>query len=262
MWRDRYAPIRTDADVPVVGRQWEYESGFRELWHAHDEGQLIYVTRGVLRVLTVDGIWTLAPFQGIWLPAAALHELHAIGEVTVRTAYVHSDATFQNGGWRSCRALRVDALLDALLVALTDGADCDASQRFDLMLALFRLELARAVPISSGTLSLPSDRRLRAICQQMLAAPDNNDTIERWSERVGASARTLARLFREETGLSFGQWRQQLRLTEAIARLALGMPVATIAAELGYQSSSAFISMFRKTLGETPQRYLRRQDVG
>jgi AraC-like DNA-binding protein len=79
---------------------------------------------------------------------------------------------------------------------------------------------------------------------------------------VGASPRTLARLFREETGLSFGQWRQQLRIVEGVARLALDVPVSTIAVELGYQSASAFIPMFRKTLGDTPQRYLKRREAG
>lgn len=94
----------------------------------------------------------------------------------------------------------------------------------------------------------------------MLSYPQNDDIIERWGERVGASNRTVARLFKEETGLSFGQWRQQLGLAEAVARLALDVPVATIATELGYQSSSAFISMFRKTPGNTPQRYLKRRE--
>ncbi|WP_251863537.1 helix-turn-helix domain-containing protein [Achromobacter sp. Marseille-Q4962] len=90
--------------------------------------------------------------------------------------------------------------------------------------------------------------------------PENNDTIDQWSEHVGASTRTLTRLFREETGLSFGQWRQQLRLVETIARLAQGVSVSTVASELGYRSASAFISMFRETLGDTPQRYLKRRE--
>jgi AraC-like DNA-binding protein len=123
-----------------------------------------------------------------------------------------------------------------------------------LLLALLR----DAESTTQGGLPLPSDRRLRTICSRLLEAPENDDTLDRWSETVGASARTLARLFRQETGLTFGQWRQQLRLVEAMARLALGDSVAHVADQLGYQSSSSFIAMFRREIGETPQRLLRR----
>ncbi len=90
----------------------------------------------------------------------------------------------------------------------------------------------------------------------LLGEPENNDTLENWGNRVGASARTLARLFRDETGMGFSQWRQQLRLAEAISPLAQGRPINVLANSLGYQSPSAFIAMFKKTLGETPRRYL------
>ncbi|QGZ65335.1 AraC family transcriptional regulator [Paraburkholderia acidisoli] len=270
IWRQRYTISASTQAALVEARTWEYENGFREVWHAHEEAQLVYVTRGVLRVLTPAGIWTLPPFHGIWLPPTVPHELHAIGAVNVRSAWVLPDADAALARWTSCRVLRVGQLLDALVNTLVAQQDADGNggasraangapeRRSALALSLFLLELSQASPLTSGTLPLPQDRRLRSICEQLLSFPQNNDTIEIWSERVGASVRTLARLFREETGLSFGQWRQQLRLVEAVAKLALDVPVATIAADLGYQSSSAFISMFRKTLGDTPQRYLRR----
>ncbi|MFT4063669.1 AraC family transcriptional regulator [Paraburkholderia sp.] len=243
----------------MVTSSWEYENGFREVWHAHEAAQLIYVTRGVLRILTPAGIWTLPPFHGIWLPPTVPHELHAIGEVIVRTAWVAPQTDPALDRWTQCQVLHMSPLLDALVSALADETDND-DRRAALALPLFLLELTRAPRLTSGTLPLPQDRRLRSICEELLSYPQNTDTIELWGERVGASTRTLARLFREETGLSFGQWRQQLRLVEAVAKLALDVPVSTIAAELGYQSSSAFISMFRKTLGETPQRYLKKRD--
>ncbi|RKP53645.1 AraC family transcriptional regulator [Pararobbsia silviterrae] len=244
--------------APLVVSAWEYGSGEREIWHAHQEAQMIYVTRGVLRVSTPAGIWTLPPFHGIWLPPTVLHELQAVGAVAVRSALIAPEASLAVQEWKQCRVLRVGPLLDALVGTLTGPID-EADPRSELVVSLFLLELSKAqTALTSGALPLPHDRRLRMICEQLLADPQNNDTIELWSERVGASVRTLARLFREETGLSFGQWRQQLRLVEAMTRLALGIPVSTIAVELGYQSSSAFISMFRKVLGDTPQRYLRR----
>jgi AraC-like DNA-binding protein len=183
--------------------------------------------------------------------------------VVVRSAYIAPHADPALNGWLQCVVLHIGQLLDALVIGLAeesdDGVDPEP-QRASLVTQLFLLELLRAPRLTTGTLPLPNDRRLRSICEQLLSYPQNNDTIERWGERVGASNRTLARLFKEETGLSFGQWRQQLRLVEAVARLALDVPVATIAMDLGYQSSSAFISMFKKTLGDTPQRYLKRRE--
>ena len=67
--------------------------------------------------------------------------------------------------------------------------------------------------------------------------------------------RTLERLFQSETGLSFGKWRQQLRLLYALRLLAAGRPVTAVAFDVGYESASAFIAMFKRTLGVTPHRY-------
>jgi AraC-like DNA-binding protein len=85
--------------------------------------------------------------------------------------------------------------------------------------------------------------------------PSLRFTIEEWGARVGASNRTLIRLFQRETGMSFGRWRQQLHIGLALQRLASGQSVTNIAFDLGYESTSAFIAMFRRMLGTTPARY-------
>ena len=74
---------------------------------------------------------------------------------------------------------------------------------------------------------------------------------------VGAGQRTLERLFWAQTGLSFGRWRQQLRLAHALKLLAVGQPVTAVALDVGYDSPSAFVSTFRRTFGKTPGRYFR-----
>ena len=79
--------------------------------------------------------------------------------------------------------------------------------------------------------------------------------MEDWGKMVGATGRTLARHFRLETGMTFGQWRQQIRILEALKRLGSKEPVTTVAIDLGYDSPSAFISMFKKALGKTPGQY-------
>ncbi|WP_244111641.1 helix-turn-helix transcriptional regulator [Burkholderia cepacia] len=118
-------------------------------------------------------------------------------------------------------------------------------------------EMHGAQLASEGLLPLPKDRRLQQICGQLMDAPADNTPLNDWGMRVGASESTLERAFKDETGLTFGQWRQRWRLVESISRLAKGMAVSTIATELGYRNSSAFITMFRRAMGETPQRFLR-----
>jgi len=103
---------------------------------------------------------------------------------------------------------------------------------------------------------LPAEPRLRALCLAMLDDLSQDGTLEDWAGRLGASGRTLARLFLRETGLSFGAWRRQARLAEAVARLTQGSSIAEIAAALGYESPSAFTAMFRRELGESPRRYV------
>ena len=89
----------------------------------------------------------------------------------------------------------------------------------------------------------------------MKAEPASRKTLNDWAGSLGLSARTLARLFAAQTGMTFRQWQRQARLLEALVRLAENQPVTTIAYDLGYESPSAFIYAFRRALGTTPKRY-------
>jgi AraC-like DNA-binding protein len=89
----------------------------------------------------------------------------------------------------------------------------------------------------------------------MLDDPARHAGIDAWARDAGASARTVARLFRSELGMSFGQWRQQALLTRAVTLAARGQPMSHIAAELGYASPSAFSAMVRRAVGAPPSRF-------
>ena len=117
------------------------------------------------------------------------------------------------------------------------------------------LDELRAAPLEPIHLPMPADRRLQRLTEAMIAEPGLRFTIDEWGARVGASNRTLSRLFQRETGMSFVRWRQQLHIGVALQRLAAGQPVTVIAGDLGYESISAFIAMFRRMLGTTPTRY-------
>ena len=90
----------------------------------------------------------------------------------------------------------------------------------------------------------------------MLDDPTRHATLEDWADDVGASPRTVARLFRSELSTSFLQWRQQVLLARAVTLAARKLPMADIAAELGYASASAFSAMVRRSVGAPPSRFL------
>lgn len=241
----------------VATREMHYHAGREERWHAHEVAQLILCFQGVMRVQTQTASWTLTPGRALWLPGNIPHALMALSDI--RSLSLYLDPKLARAFWPQTHSMMISPLLQALMQTLVENeqqAQPEAA-RVELIMPLLLDEIRRAPAGPVCNLPLPSDRRLLSICQQLLQAPASSDTLEAWGQRVGASSRTLARLFRDQTGITFTQWRQQLRLSEALVQLAQGQTVVRIANQLGYQSPSAFISMFRRLMGETPQRFLR-----
>jgi len=242
-----------DVPRPVAAMAKEYPDGFLVKPHSHVRGQLLYATAGAMRVSAAGGSWTVPPQRAMWIPAGTRHALRMVGQVTMRTLYIRpADAPWTDP---VCKVIEVSGLLRELILgALEEPAACEEGSRGELInrLILSELNKAERVPIR---VPMPQDLRLLTICNFLLEHPESNDTIELWSERVGFSGRTIARRFQAETGLNFGEWRQQVRIAEAVCRLSLGQSIKVIAAALGYTSSSAFIAMFRKALGKAPQQY-------
>ena len=86
-------------------------------------------------------------------------------------------------------------------------------------------------------------------------APGDQQPLDAWARTINTSPRTLARRFQSETGLSFGAWRQQARVLEAMGRLGGGESVTQVALDLGYESVSAFSAMFHRATGTPPSRF-------
>lgn len=223
--------------------------------HSHPRGQLVYAIEGMMRVSTPDGFWTLPPLRALWVPPGATHAIQMAGAVRMRTLYVHADAAAVL--WDRCQVIEVSGLLRELILALAaEPVEYAMDGRGGQIAALLLTELRRA-PVIPMRIPWPGDRRLQTVCRAILAQPGTVRTIDDWGDEVGASGRTLIRLFQAELGLNYRQWVQQVRLAEALRRLSLGHSVARIAAELGYRSPSAFTAMFRRALGAPPQDYLR-----
>ncbi len=139
------------------------------------------------------------------------------------------------------------------LVALEAGDTDDEHRSLVQRLILHEIAALERMPLH---LPMPQDRRLQAICLALLETPESTRTLDDWSLEVGASTRTLSRLFAQELGMSFNDWRQQLRLTEALPRLLARHGVQQVAHDLGYGSGRAFSAMFRRLLGENPREYV------
>lgn len=218
--------------------------------HSHGWGQVTYAAQGVIRVTVGNSTWIVPPLRAIWIPPNATHEIVTLEKAQLRALYVHASATpFQ---CTECLVLDISALLRELIIALS--LIDRAGPRESMLSALILDELAHSstLPIR---VSLPADKRLKVLCETLIADPATTLTLEQWAHRVGASERTLARLFEQDLGMTFGQWRQQMRLAHAAPLIARGLPLSRVAAELGYASQSAFSAMFKKTFGCSPSSF-------
>jgi AraC-like DNA-binding protein/mannose-6-phosphate isomerase-like protein (cupin superfamily) len=240
---------------PVTAMSKNYPSGAEVARHQHERAQLLYAVEGVMRVATAVGTWIVPPQRALWIPPEVEHELRMIGAVAVRILYIVPDAA--PGLPTTCTILSVSPLLRELILAAIEGpVEYAANSRGEAIVTLVLHEIA-AIETVAPQLTMPHDDRVARVCQVVLDRIGENLGLDDLAAGIGVSARTMTRLFQQETGMSFQAWRQRARLSEALARLATGQRTARVAADLGYGSSAAFITMFKRMLGTTPGRYFR-----
>ncbi|MGO7732735.1 AraC family transcriptional regulator [Rhizobium leguminosarum] len=238
----------------VVGLTVELAAAGETEPHRHRKAQLLYVISGALTVEAAGGIWTVPPQCAVWLPAGVLHLARATGRIVVANLYIEPElAGFLGNG---CGILFIRPLLREIILCFTsDPVLLTEEEGRRARLSGVLLDELRDSPLEPLRLPMPLDRRLRRLADALLADPSARLTIEEWGACIGASTRTLTRLFQRETGMSFGRWRQQLHVGLSLQRLASGDAVTTIALDLGYESASSFITMFRRHTGASPARY-------
>jgi len=245
-----------DPARPIAPLAIDYTGASLRPWHHHRRGQLLYADAGVMQVGTAAGTWVVAPEQAVWVPPGIEHQVGHRAGVAMRTLYIDVQVSRELPG--DCCVVAVPPLLRHLILrAMEVGLDYTPDSPGARLMAVILDELREMKP-EPLHLPHPRDPRLRKIAEALLADPADGRALADWAREAGASARTLARLFVKETGMTFGAWRERLRLTTAVARLAEGESVTAVAYDLGYQSPSAFIAMFRRSLGETPGRYLKK----
>ena len=238
----------------IVGYAVDYAQGHSTGFHRHMRAQLVHADSGLMAVRTGSGSWLVPPGHAVWVPAEVVHEVRATTPVGMRTLYLRSDSGVPI--WPDCRVVEIPELVRGLIgrvVMLPRDYPAEGPQARLVAVLADELSVLAPAPLD---LPLPSDRRALEVARGLIEAPGDERSLTAWGRDVGASDRTLARLFEAETGLSFGAWRRRRRLLAALERLAAGTPVTTVALDMGYASPSAFVAMFRRELGASPTRYL------
>jgi AraC-like DNA-binding protein/mannose-6-phosphate isomerase-like protein (cupin superfamily) len=221
--------------------------------HQHSCAQLIHAASGVLEVVTDEGRWIVPPQRGVWVPPGTVHQVLSKKRFDLCTLYVSRYLAKPMA--THCQVVQVSPLLSELLLK---GAELGVewvrggAQERLLRVALDQMAFQGTEPLH---LPKPKDKRIVRISDALQANPADTTELRGWAQTVGASERTLARIFKDDTGLGFSQWRRQCRLMHAVNMLADGRSVTQVAMDVGYGDMSSFVRDFRLALGSTPGQY-------
>jgi AraC-like DNA-binding protein/mannose-6-phosphate isomerase-like protein (cupin superfamily) len=248
---ERYADFQ---DVPshVSAMAKSYPVGVSQEKHSHKRAQLIFAVSGVMEIGAGGRHWLIPPHRALWVPPEVVHEARpARMPFELRTIYVRV-ADVSAPLPLIPTLVYVTPLLRELIVRAVDlpieeGVSGAAVQIVELIFNELHF-------LPAGEFDMPrvSDPRLVRIEEQLRRAPGDARGVEEWAALANMSSRTLGRKLKTETGISFAAWRQQIRLTEAVARLVRGESITSIASSLGYENIGSFSRMFKQAMGASP----------
>jgi AraC-like DNA-binding protein len=232
------AVIYAESESPGVPTEWPP--------HAHPMHELVWVRGGTLTARVGSRLFTVAEGTALWLPAGVPHAGRLTARVELHDAFFAPERTPLD--LAEPRTIAMTPVLESLLTHLA-RPDLDPAPRARAEAVVFdvlepsdqRLELP-----------LPGDPRIDPVARALLADPADGRGLEEWAAELGVSERTITRVFRRTTGLSFAQWRRALRVHHALTLLADGWDVQSTSEQLGYAQPSTFIAAFRQVLGATP----------
>lgn len=221
----------------------------------HRKGQLTIPFSGVISANTQEGIWIVPTKHGLWIPSNTPHNLTYT--VSGQFCFLYIDPEVAPMPSECCTLALTPLILEMLLKFAQMPQSYSPYGRTGRFVQVLLDELLET---RAEHLFLPvsQDATIQRIADEVISQPYKRTTIAQWAEQFNMSERTFARFFQKETSLTFGDWRKQLHIMMAIEWLLAGLSVQIIAERLGYESVSAFITMFKKHLGFTPKQYLKR----
>lgn len=230
--------ILSESEVAGIPLEWEP--------HSHPVHELVWVRGGMLTARVDDQVFTVSEGSGLWLPAGVMHS----GRLTAKVEFFNAafDPERTPLAFERPTVIAMHPVLESLLGYLSN-VNLDAEARARAEAVVFDVLEPSKRPL---TLQVPGDDRIDAIARALLADAADGRGLDDWAQELGLSERTISRAFRRATGLSFVQWRQVLRVHEALTLLAEGHDVHAISESLGYAQPSTFIAAFRRVMGTTP----------
>lgn len=243
--------------LPVFGVTVRYPAGHVVPLHQHPHGHLIHADRGLLRVEAESGQWLVPPTAAVWLRPGVSHRLVVPVALQAHGLFVREDVCACLPE-RDC-VVQVSALLRELIAALAraDDAATSSTRRMRLLGALLVEELRTPalLPLHLPWPAGDADSAMRHVCQALLDSPGDTATAAEWANRLAMGDKTFHRRFLRATGMSFGKWRQQLRLMSSLTLLMQGMPITQVALASAYDSHSAYTTAFSKQFGRPPSAF-------
>lgn len=240
-------------DLPAVALNVDVAANGSEMpVHQHRKGQLVLALRGGVTCEVSDALWMVPPQCGVWIPGGMQHSNRATPNARICFLFVEPGVINLPN---TCCTLSISPLVREMILYLASVAPQGGYDPHTRRLVRVLLDELARMPVEHLHWAISSDPKVRHIAQALVRDPADRSNLPQWADRVAMSERSLARLIVKETGLSFGRWRQQLHLIVALRELAAGMSVQQVSAELGYESVTAFITMFKKSLGRPPAQY-------
>lgn len=226
-------------------------------WHTHPRAQLVYGVTGIMEMRTPSGLWVLSPLRALWVPAGIEHQMRSHGPVELRTLFIQQSDDSPDSMPRSECVVQVSSLLKELILRATElPMEYDEAGPEGKVMDLILSEIKQS---QGGRLYLPTlkDERLKRLEALISNDLSDNQNLETWASQLHVSGKTLNRLIYKETGTSFSNWRQSLRIHMALLRLAAGEQITSVALDVGYATPSAFTRMFRRVMGVAPSEYFK-----
>jgi len=236
----------------VATFSYEYPRDYRVPMHIHGSAQLVFATSGVMEVGAEDGVWLIPPQFAIWIPARTPHRIRMAGTVSMRTLYVRRSLARSLPA--ACTVLHVTPLMrELILEAVRLGRLRIRARTHRALWELLFVQLRNASAIPTS-ITFPSDRRATIVARA--AIDDHCAALSKLCAQAGLSVRTLERIFQREVGASFTIWRRNVRLMKGIELMVGGASVKEAAFAVGYRQPSAFVEIFRRSMGRTPRMWI------
>lgn len=218
--------------------------------HRHPWAQFMHCSQGVMSVTTESASYVMTPEMALWIPPGVEHSVEMVQQIKQESLYLDGELGVRLAG--AGRVVSMTPLVRALIrEAATYPREYDEQGEQGRLISVLLDQLAGLADIDV-LLPFPRDERLQRICRYLIDEPASEIGLDHWAQRVGASTRTLTRLFESETGMGFRAWRQRLRLQRAMMLLSGDRSVSQVAHAVGYTSVSAFVAAFRRYFSVSP----------